>query len=442
MDDQQTVVWAEGVFLGQQHFQLWDAAHFSDLVARQSALHPLGWGLIHCDIDSTALESGEVRVGRCELLLDDGRLIRFRADTDDALTLALPDSGERAEVFVGVPANRSARGITGYPDQSGMCAWEVDYREVADQHDPSRLREVAVARPNIMLLRGDQPREQMSVVKLAECVRSPAGQWQLDEAFVPPVCQIGSSEALIQILRRIEERLAARVRVLDERRARLGSVSDFGPSELSQFLLLQSLRPGLAVLRHHLSVRSAHPEAVFTELVRLLATLSGFHPEAASEPPRYAHDDLGRCFAGCEQVVAAMLSDALPSQMSGVNLVNESDALRVARDLSPQHFQRGTFFLAVRFDTDDPTWISDFARQIKIGAREDIEMILSSALQGVAVTHVQRPPNRLPIKSGYEYFRLEAGGEFWQRIVEHQSLALFVPRDFIAAHVDVLTVEE
>lgn len=43
MEEQRRVVWAEGVFLGQQHFQLWDESHFNDLVARQAALHPHGW---------------------------------------------------------------------------------------------------------------------------------------------------------------------------------------------------------------------------------------------------------------------------------------------------------------------------------------------------------------------------------------------------------------
>lgn len=369
--------------------------------------------------------------------------MRYGGGDDGGRTLALPSGGERVEVHAGLPSNDRARGIAGYPEQSTACAWDVEYHNVADRHDATREREVALGRPNLVLVRGDQPRDQLSALKILELVRDASGKWSIDDRFVPAVCQIGTSESLMRILRTIDERLCARLRVLDERRNRMGAVSDFGPSELSQFLLLQTLRPAQAVLGHMIQTGSAHPERAFVELRRLVASLSGFHPDAAApELPAYSHEDLATVFGSCEQAVSALLSDAVPSQMAGVTLVNETESLRVARDLSPKQLHSATFFLAVRFDADDPTWVSQFARQVKIGAREDIELIVGSALQGVPAVHVQRPPNRLPIKSGYEYFRLETGGDFWQRIQEHQTLALFVPRDFAAAQIDVLTIEE
>ncbi len=443
MQDCQRVVWAEGVFLGQQHFQLWDRYHRQELGTRQAALQPFGWGLIDLDFDQDALETRELRIRRCEFLLPNGRLVRYRAADGESRSVALPESGGRVEIYVGLSRNDSAGGITGYRERPGNCAWEVAYHDVPDQHDQSRRREVALARPNLMVLRGDETRDQADTLKLIELAPSPEGGWKVNEAFAPALCQIGASEPLLRLVRRIEERLAGRVRVLDERRRRLGSVSDFGPSDLSQFLLLQELRPVQVALAHYAGTRAPHPETVSLEPLRLIGTPGAFHPEAvAPEAPSYAHDGLGATFEACERAIAALLSDALPSQMTGVKLVNETSALRVARDINPDQLRRGTLFLAVRFDSENPSWVSDFARQVKIGAREDVEMILASALQGVPIVHVQRPPNRLPIKSGYEYFRLETGGEFWQRVIDHQSLALFMPKDFIGAQVDVLTVEE
>ncbi len=443
MQDYQRVVWAEGVFLGQQHFQLWDQYHHQDLTKRQTALSPLGWGLIDLEFDEGALAAGELRVRRCEFLLPGGKLVRYRPAEGEGLALPLPEDRDQAGIFAGIPHEDSAIGITGYRDRATLCAWEVDYRDVEDQHDPSRRREVALARPNLMIVHDSQPHDQLETLKLMELARSPAGGWQVNDTFIPAVCQVGASEVLLRLLRRIEERVSARVRVLDERRRRLGAVSDFGPSDLSQFLLLQALSPAQAAPAHYMKTRMAHPETVFVELVRLIATLRTFHPEAAAaEPLAYAHDGLGDAFGACERAVAACLSDALPSPMAGLKLVSESSTLRVASAVDSEQLRRGTLFLAVRFDADDPAWVSDFARQVKVGAREDIELILGSALQGVPVVHVQRPPNRLPIKSGYEYFRLETGGEFWQRVVDHQSLALFMPKAFTAAHIDVLTVEE
>lgn len=443
MQDYQRVVWAEGVFLGQQHFQLWEEFHAREAVAREQALHAFAWGVVDCTVEASALRQGEVRLTRCELLLPDGRLVR-QAPGSEPHTLTLPSGADRAEVFVALPRNEAARGITGYREDAARCAWQVDYREVADRHDPSRTREVALARPNLLLLTGDDARDHLVTLKILELRRDATdGAWVRVPEFVPPVCQIGASDALVARLERIDERLSARIRVLDERRERLGAVADFGPADLSQFLLLQLLKPAQSELRHHLQTRSAHPETVYVALARLVAGLQSFHgqgPAAGLVP--YDHDRLGEVFGSCESAIAAVLSEAVPSQMAGIRLERETDALRVAQDISAAVLERATLFLAVRFDADDPAWVSDFARQVKIGAREDIEMILSSALQGVPAVHLQRPPNRLPIKSGYEYFRLEAGGEFWERVTEHQTLAIFLPRAFSAAAIDVLSIEE
>jgi type VI secretion system protein ImpJ len=265
----------------------------------------------------------------------------------------------------------------------------------------------------------------------------------MDEGYVPPVCHIGASDALMAMLQRTVDCVGARIRVLDERRERLGAVAEFGAGELAQFLLLQLLRPAYAVLTHHLRTPATHPESVYLELARLISGLRAFHPEVAdAEPPAYAHDSLGSVFLACEAGIRSLLSDVVPRPMTGIDLRRESSSLCVASAVDGDRLRRSTFFLAVRFVADSPDWVGELGRQIKVGAREDIELILGSALPGVPVVHVQRPPNRLPVKSGYEYFRLEAGGEFWDRVLEHHSIAVFLPRAFAAAEVEIVTVDE
>ena len=66
--------------------------------------------------------------------------------------------------------------------------------------------------------------------------------------------------------------------------------------------------------------------------------------------------------------------------------------------------------------------------------------MIASSLPGVSLSHCQRPPNRLAIKSGYEYFRVEPHGSSWQQVLEEQSLSLFVPFDLQSATIDIVTV--
>lgn len=443
MSDYQHVVWAEGVFLGQQHLQLWDECQFRERAARQAVLHPFSWGLIDFAHEPEALQRGELRVTRCELLQPDGRLVRFSSEETEPATVGLPENGERAGVFAGLPRNDSASGVAGYNALSAVPGWQAEYRQIPDQHDPSRTREVAVAHPNLILRLDDEPRDQLAAVKIAELNRDEHGTWQFDPNFIPAACHLSSSQSLLDLVRRIEERIAARIRILDERRGRLGEVSDFGPSDLAQFLLLQTLRPAHAVISHHLANPGVHPERLFVELQRLLAELQPFQPQVVTEGmPEYDHDDLTTSLGRLEATLSSLLAEAVPHRMTGLNLVAETPAMRVARDFDAAQLPHLSIFLAVRYDAEDPAWVNDFERQVKIGSREDIETIMASALVGVAVSHVQRPPNRLPVKSGYEYFRLEPGGQFWDRILEHKNLAVFLPRQFEDAHVEILTVDE
>ncbi|WP_181919324.1 type VI secretion system baseplate subunit TssK [Alkalilimnicola ehrlichii] len=235
--------------------------------------------------------------------------------------------------------------------------------------------------------------------------------------------------------------MQAKVRVLSERQEASGG--DLGASDLSQFLLLQTLRPALAILQHLRGNLGFHPERLFSELTQLASSLVAFRPDAkAGELPQYSHGDLTSVFQRFDEMLRVLLTDVMPKQSAGIKLQRESDALYKAENVDIRLLQGASIFLAVLHDDHDPSWVAEFARQAKCGAREDIELILSSALPGVRITHCQRPPGRLAIKSGYEYFRLEQAGDFWQRVCEHQTLALYMPLTFKGARIEIVTVNE
>lgn len=437
------VVWAEGVFLGQQHFQLWDQYFEASLQQRTRLQSPFAWGLISASINEDALARGQFRLEACELILPDGRLAALDS-ADEPLVCDLAGApAERVDIHLGLPTNHSVEGIGGYQSGGRLCAWRATYRNVPDHHDPARVREVMLGSPNLVLLRGDEPREQFAALKLAELVHQGDGHYRLDERFIPSVCRLDAASALEQLLARVNDLVAAKVRVLDERRERFGGVADFGPSELSQFLLLQTLRPALAMLNHLRAHPDLPPERLYCELVKLIAALKSFRPEAGVEDwPGYRHHDLGGVLHRLEDLLRTLLADAVASHLRGLELKREHDALYSVAGIDSRLLERASFFLAVQHDSADPAWVGDFARQVKAGSREDIELIVASALPGVRLVHTQRPPNRLPVKSGYEYFRIEPKGEFWERVLDHHSLGVFLPGAFAKAQVELVTVEE
>jgi type VI secretion system protein ImpJ len=441
----QKVVWAEGIVLGQQHFQRWDnyLEKKQQLLSRAAA--PLGWGVIDLDVDMESLKAGVFRLNKCTAILPCGNLIEYDAATAAPLSCDLSDDeGGEVAIYIGLPVGSTVNGISGYSTNGQLCRWEADYQKVPDLYDNSREREILMARHNLILIKGSSANDQFSLLKIADLVGDGTGGYSLSSRHIPTVCRIGASDILRASVQRLSELFSAKAKVLRERIRQYGArIAEYGPNELSSFLLLQVLNPASAQLRHFAGSTDAHPESLYRTLIDIASVLqcykANFEP---NEIPTYDHSDLSRVFLGLDGVLRSLIDAVMPSMTMGLKLTRENEVLYSVDSIDILLLEKTSFFVAVSMDNDDVSWFHEFPRKVKLGARADIEIIIASAMPGVTLTHTQRPPNRLPIKSGYEYFRIEPKGEFWERVVEDRSLALFLTQEFAKANVELITVEE
>lgn len=443
MKGQAKIVWAEGIFLGQQHLQQWEASFEACQHLQTRRFHPLVWGLISLSMEEKSLANGRFQLRECTAVFSDGRLLGHGAD-EPPLLCDLQGRGERVEVYLAMPANADVEGISGYP-RKGLCAWRADYHQIPDLYDPQREREVLVARANLRLLCGEDSRDSFFTLKIAEVIRESDGSYRLQESFIPPVTCLGLSPRLRTFIGRLVETIGARMRQL---RGKVGQ-SAGGPAEFVQrqpadFLLLQTLGGVWPQLLHLQVNPELPPAALYALCCRLAGELAAFFPDIDPQQaiPAYRHDQLGEVFAELEQLFGILLQLRLPCRSTALRLTRESESLLSAERLDPQELRQATFFLEVFVDLDDPGWITDFVRQVKVCSRQAIDLVVSSALPGVRLLHTQRPPAKLAVKSGHEYFRLEARGDFWNRILEAEDLAVFLPQSFAGASVELVSVQE
>lgn len=439
------VVWAEGIFLGQQHFQAWE--EYLEGYQHQQArrLQPLAWGILSLAVEEKALANGRFQLRECSAVFPDGRMVAFDSGEERPLMCELGGrGGETVEIYLALPANQDVEGISGYPRKGRLCAWRADYRQLSDRYDSQREREVLLARSNLFLLTGEDNREPFYSFKIAEVVGEGDGSFRLREEFIPPVARTGASPRLRQLLGRMTEMVGGRLRHLQERSRQIaGGPAEFAQREITTLLLLQALNGAWPRLNHFLQHPDLTPEALYLLCTQILGELCTFSPEVeVSRLPVYRHDRLGEVFAELEQLLGVLLNISAPTRSSALRLVRETDALLSAGGLDGQQLRSNTFFLEVFFEADDPGWITDFARQVKVCSRGAIEMVVATALPGVRLLHTQRPPAQLAVKSGHEYFRLEPRGDFWNRIVEEGTLAVFLPGGFARASVELVTVQE
>ncbi len=441
MMDGSKVVWAEGIFLGQQHLQLMDRYWEDGLQCLARMLHPMAWGIHSLEVDEAALENGRYRLLACEAILPDGRMLRYRAGGGEAPGLAL--HGDEMDVFLGLARTRAVAGINGYHSDGRLCAWKARYAEVEDEHDPSRRREVLLGDPNPLLLDGQGGHEQFSILHLARVRHRGDGRYAVDEAHCPPALRLAAVPWLAAMPGRLAELLRARARSLGDTPAvaRLGR-GDALHGDHAGFLLWQEIAGLRARLEHLDAHPELHPERLYELLTESLARLEPLQdvPPPGSLPA-YRQDAIGPVFRELEQRLRGLLELSTSAPSASLELTESGPGIRALEALDPALLTGHALYLAVGTEGEGE-WTADFERLVKLGALADVELIVASALPGVAIRHAPRPPSRLAVRADREYFRIYPGGSFWDRLVEARSIGVFLPEQFAAARLELVALQE
>jgi type VI secretion system protein ImpJ len=445
MANAEKVLWAEGIFLGQQHFQQWDNYLENQLQQRMRLVAPLHWGLQTLAIDEDALLNGNYRIQKTLGIFSNGQWFNY-SDQDGAdLSCKLTaNTTSNINIYLAIPTNKQASGIAGYDNSNQRFLWKANYRQIFDSFDNGREREVLFGQLNLMLLTDQDAQEGFCCFKIAEVLHAGGESFQLVKTFIPSSINLRPSNQIQILLTKWLEIISAKIRLLNQRRHQFsGDSSEFGHNNLEHFLLLQILNSTFVKLHYWQQHLETHPQILFLTVLELLGALATFSESfQLNTLPSYEHDNLTASFSQLDQSLRDLLEVVMPSRMAPLKLRRESDSLYLVDHVDSSLFHNTHFYLAVNFVAEDPQWITQFARQIKVGSAQSIDSIVTSALPGVPVIHRQRPPGKLPIKTGYEYFSLAENNSFWEQIKQERSIGIFLPFNFINATIELVTVQD
>jgi type VI secretion system protein ImpJ len=98
--------------------------------------------------------------------------------------------------------------------------------------------------------------------------------------------------------------------------------------------------------------------------------------------------------------------------------------------------------LAVDAKQDSADWIPRFPQLVKLAAPEQLETVIASGLPGVTLQHIQRLPQKIRIKSGYEYFQISTESDLWNAVLQAQQFAVFCMGEFADATIELIVMDE
>jgi type VI secretion system protein ImpJ len=311
-----------------------------------------------------------------------------------------------------------------------------------DELHSGREKRVQVARKEFRLLMESESRQGYSTLRIARVVRTPAGVFRLDPAFVPPLVDLGASPYLMTIARRLIEILGARsTELADARRRKNESLADFTSSDIASFWMLYTLNTHYPLIRHILESRQGHPERLFNAMATLASALTALSPDVhPRDLPVYDHDDLSGCFTTLDAKLRSLMDATLPKTHATFPLKQAQASIYAASLAEDRYFQKTRLYLGIRADIDHGELIRKTPQFVKVAAATHIENMVRHALPALPLTHSQRPPANLPVKPDFEYFSIAQSGQVWEAMTRARNVAAYVPADFPGVELELVVL--
>ncbi|WP_213303581.1 type VI secretion system baseplate subunit TssK [Paraburkholderia sacchari] len=439
-------LWARGIFMTPQHFQqqaLWEQ-YANDQNARMSS--PDAWGVIDVALDSKALSVERLRLTKLAVRLRDGTLI------DSETADWLPSARSLADVPANVEAVTVLAGVALVDPQGGNC--------VEPGEKPARPRrstrefvhavdingegkeEISVERLVVALLFDFEKPDDYVTCPIARLVRTPQGRFEQDESFVPPCLFLSASARLTQRMRRLSEILTAKSASLAVRRKeRSDQIADFAVSDVALFWLLNSVNSTWPELARLTQAPDQHPERLYAVLARLAGSLLTFSTtETLQAIPAYDHRAPEPVFAELESLIRVLLDAVIPSRVVPIALERLRPSMWLGRINDDRLTEDVDYYLSVRATLPAHALLEQLPALCKMGAPDEVEQVVNSALAGITLRPVSRLPAAIPVRIENQYFAVDSSDPGFKRMISARACQIYLPSSIPEAELELYAV--
>jgi type VI secretion system protein ImpJ len=446
------VVWNEGMYLAQHHFQT-QSRYFEDtLQFAVSSLFFGAYGVAGCQLDGDALANGTVALLHARGIMPDGLPFNI-PECDPAprpvdIAAVFSPTQDAHLVLLTVPGFRTGAANCGAEGNGGTdLRYRIETSLVPDDTSGRDERAVSLGRKNFRLRLDTAATDGDVALPIARVRRDGQGHFIYDPEYIPPSLQIGAGDHLMSLLGRLVDMLEAKSASLAaDRPAAHRELREYASQEVANFWLLHAVRSSLPPLRHHLELRRSHPEQLYTEMARLAGALCTFaldaHPRTI---PAYDHDRPDQCFAELDRQIRAHLEIIIPTNCVTIPLVRRSQFLHVGAVTDRRCFGRAEWILGVRTEAGRADVITKVPRLVKLCSSRHVERLFKEALPGLTLQHLPSPPAAVSPRVGTEYFTVGRRGDHstqacWTAITQTNEVGVYVPGAFPGAELELMVV--
>ncbi|EFO30315.1 type VI secretion protein, family [Roseibium sp. TrichSKD4] len=427
------VVWRDGLFLKPHHFQQQQRYMEYLVKTRADTLDPYQTGLSRIEINLENLLHGKVLVDYAQGVFPDGSILDIPGETSppealDVSTRSIVDQ----RIYIALPLR-----LNGVPevedaiqpqDNTRMRAVDQEVRDNASVDTEPFM--VSVAQYRVRLMLEEEDRSSYTCLPIARIREKRSdGSLVLDDEFLPTAANIEALPTLKKVLDDFVGLLQQRARQIS---ARLGSPGQRGVSDVSDFLMLQTVNRLWPEFRHLSTITGVHPKDLFMTFAKAAGELATFSHDQRMPPawPAYHHEEPRVCFdpviASLRQALTAIFEAnaiALPLQKQKFGIYTSPIADRSL-------MQNAIFVIAIKASVQLEKLAKDFPAQTKVSSIEKIRELIQLHLPGVVLQRLPSPPRQLPYHAGFTYFQLDQNSAGWGHMDNASGFAFHVAGTF------------
>ena len=428
------LLWGEGLFLRPQHFQRQDAYHEWRLAEVSTALNPYAWGVRHAKVDVDALATGVLRFVELRLIFPDGEL--YSAPQEDELpapvSLESIAAGTSEIVCHATLAQMRASG-SNFSGSAGEPNASLRFAQhnlpAPDWFTGAAQSELSVLRRTVRVLPDNEPRDHLVSLPVCRLKRSATGAFELDSRFVAPAVSIAAVPALHTMLRQLLDILYAKVDALyGYHREPSRHVIEFRSGDIASFWLLHTASSAFASLSHFLHNPGLHPERLFERMLELAGGLMTFSRSVSlSDLPRYRHAAPGASFDRLDEIIRELLETVISTKYFTIALDEVKPSFHHGRLDSELITPATAFYVGVQAAMPPSEIVEIVPQRFKVGAPDDVEKLVLSAMSGVRLSHAPQVPAAIPVRPGAYYFAIEPRGPLYERMLASKIITLYAP---------------
>ncbi len=443
------VLWSEGLFLTQHHFQQFDAFHEQDRSFLSRVLVQFPWGASHLVIDAEAVNNRMFSLSEFEGIMPDGTTVRAPSIDDPppprSFEGIFAPTDKVLSVYLALPRIRpGVRGVRmdGEGEHDSPTRFQRGFATVPDQVTGENEREIPFVKKRLTVLFSGEGLEGYDYMKVAEIDRDIEGVTRLRPAFVPPVLAVSASTWLTAQLRALLETASAQHLALSaDVRQRAERVTEVSSTDLPNYLRLHAINTYIPHLMHMHSYPSVHPLELFKCLAEFTGHLCIFEGANPRDLPAYKHDELENCFGPLIERLRQLLLFQGVRRFTRIPIRKVADAHFESDAIEPSLFDSADFYLGIAAAISESRLASEFPRHAKVISPSVLPRLIGNAIPGAILMYEQVPPAALPRKSGMGYFRIDARSDRWDFIKKEAKLAIYAPpKDFPEMDVECVAV--